>query len=51
LKNIDMVAACSTHGRNKNASKSFTVGNMKAFDPLRDLHIYVKMVLKCILLK
>jgi hypothetical protein len=24
---------------------------MRAFDPLRDLHIYVKMVLKCILRK
>jgi len=28
-----------------------SLGNMKAFDPLRDLHIYVKMVLKCILRK
>jgi hypothetical protein len=27
------------------------LGNVKAFDPLRDLHMYVKMVLKGVLRK
>jgi hypothetical protein len=38
-----------THIGEIKVHQKVSLGNMKAFDPLRDLHICVKMVLKRIL--
>jgi hypothetical protein len=40
---------CVAHMQEIKMHQKFSLGNMRALDPLRDLHIYVKVELECIL--